>query len=384
MNEKERAKKQIGNNVRFYRERLGFSQKELAKKAKIEHFQKISKIEVGDQSIKADELILIAKALFVTLDDLLSLKKEFSDYVLWRNEPNSLEEKIKIENEFLELCENYSLAEKWAGIKTENFFDKIPYNDSKIWSFEEATLLAQRVLKIYNLGETPSNSIQNFLEDKLDIKIFYKYNFCGSALSTVGKNGAAILVNSSEVQHRLSFSLAHEFYHILTWDYFEDKLPELDKKEKERVETLANIFASELLLPSEKVLNYFHKHIDVDSENIYFDLAEMARYFLVSTQTLIYKLHNLKLIENYNDFINKYNHEYRFLRNYICHFTYTPENVISEKFVRLLKTAYNNGKVSIGRVAEILNKDIVDVEDIFAAKIFDDEEWNLETPDYYT
>ena len=60
-----------------------------------------------------------------------------------------------------------------------------------------------------------------------------------------------VLINRHEVEGRRHFDLAHELFHILTWDAMP---PEHSEEAREtggnRVEQLANNFASAVLMPT--------------------------------------------------------------------------------------------------------------------------------------
>jgi Zn-dependent peptidase ImmA (M78 family) len=61
----------------------------------------------------------------------------------------------------------------------------------------------------------------------------------------------AVLINRHEVPGRRNFDLAHELFHILTWDAMPpEHVEEASEQSKSRVEQLANNFASALLMPA--------------------------------------------------------------------------------------------------------------------------------------
>jgi XRE family transcriptional regulator, fatty acid utilization regulator len=60
----------------------------------------------------------------------------------------------------------------------------------------------------------------------------------------------AVLINRREPPGRRHFDLAHELFHILTWDTMPpEHVEEASEQSKNRVERLANSFASGLLMP---------------------------------------------------------------------------------------------------------------------------------------
>ena len=60
----------IGDNIRAAREENGMTQKELAEKMQIKHYQQIGRWERNEIDISVDNLKKIARALNKTLDEL--------------------------------------------------------------------------------------------------------------------------------------------------------------------------------------------------------------------------------------------------------------------------------------------------------------------------
>ncbi|MCL6557695.1 MAG: helix-turn-helix domain-containing protein [Firmicutes bacterium] len=65
----------LKEHLRFFRNKKGFSQKELAKIVGF-HQSQISKIEGGNRKVTAEELQKLAAALGVTVSDLLDEKNK--------------------------------------------------------------------------------------------------------------------------------------------------------------------------------------------------------------------------------------------------------------------------------------------------------------------
>jgi transcriptional regulator with XRE-family HTH domain len=61
----------LGQNIRAQRKRSGFSQEELAEKAEL-HPVYVGNLERGEENISIDSLLRIAKALKVSLGDLVT------------------------------------------------------------------------------------------------------------------------------------------------------------------------------------------------------------------------------------------------------------------------------------------------------------------------
>jgi Zn-dependent peptidase ImmA (M78 family) len=96
-------------------------------------------------------------------------------------------------------------------------------------------------------------------------------------------------VNQNHHPNRQRFSLAHEIGHYyLHRDYFEHRDENLTHKEQKKImESEADNFASEFLMPSELVKETFNKIKDAKL---------IAKMFAVSEQSFWIKLQDLKLI----------------------------------------------------------------------------------------
>ncbi len=66
----------LGKHIRDIRINLNISQSELAARLEYLNQSQISKIEKGDRKATAEDLIQIAKALGVTLEDIVSGRQE--------------------------------------------------------------------------------------------------------------------------------------------------------------------------------------------------------------------------------------------------------------------------------------------------------------------
>ena len=64
------AHKRIGQNIRKWRKRVGFTQEKLAEKADL-HPVYISQVERADRAITIDSLLKITKALGIRLRDVV-------------------------------------------------------------------------------------------------------------------------------------------------------------------------------------------------------------------------------------------------------------------------------------------------------------------------
>ncbi|MCL0048465.1 ImmA/IrrE family metallo-endopeptidase [Dehalococcoidia bacterium] len=99
-------------------------------------------------------------------------------------------------------------------------------------------------------------------------------------------------MNSVEAPWRRNFNFAQEVFHLLTWTSIPPERMIEDPAFRDRIESLANAFASSLLLPGDAVSIAIERHLK-DGKIYRADLVENAREFDVSTVALLYRLLNL-------------------------------------------------------------------------------------------
>ena len=109
-----------------------------------------------------------------------------------------------------------------------------------------------------------------------------------------GKNESNdCVVRSVAVATGWNYDIAHELYHLLTWEVVD---PGTEPGPESLDEKYANLFASVLLLPGESVTDEFQRR--VHSGGLSFaDIVAMAREFGVSVDALLWRLGYLKLVE---------------------------------------------------------------------------------------
>src|SRR5258708_25403030 len=107
----------------------------------------------------------------------------------------------------------------------------------------------------------------------------------------------AVLINRHEVVGRRNFDLAHELFHILTWDAMP---PEHTEEAREtggnRVEQLANNFASAVLMPT-PVLERFADRSTLAQPDLPAKLNAAAEELRVTASALKWRLVALDLLK---------------------------------------------------------------------------------------
>jgi XRE family transcriptional regulator, fatty acid utilization regulator len=241
----------IGMRLKALREERKLSQDELARMFGFKDRQTVSAIETGERKVSANELLTAVQKLNVPLDYftdpfLLAGEGKFS----WRQTNVTIGELTSYER----------VSSRWiAALRTlaaqvgkPGTFLRQSLKLTARSAFEDAIAAGERFASDFGLGAVPSESLAEVMENKLAILVLM-------VDAIKGISGAAcrlpdldvVLINRHEIAGRRHFDLAHELFHILTWDTMPPQhVEEASEHSKIRVEQLANSFASALLMPA--------------------------------------------------------------------------------------------------------------------------------------
>lgn len=350
--------KSLGDRIKTFRKRLNLTQKDLANQMGFNSPETLSQIERGDRELKAWELVKLAKLLSLNLNDLLRIENvQEKPVVLWRESPET-DREIK-ESKFIKHCEDYAMLEELSRSRTAEQFPQKKVRPDDV-SYETARRLASEIRREFNLGDRPARELIKILEEGFGVKIWYFDMEEGSAASTIGPFGPAILMNLNEAPWRRNYNFAHEIFHLITWNSLPPSLIKNSPDLWDKLEKIANVFASCILLPNDVVTVEFEKNIDKKSIT-YIDLIGMARKFDVSTEALLFSLLNLKLLDkNTVDNILKDQLFREIDRSTMAPSWWRPPE-FPERFVRLAFVAYKKGKLSKAKLAEMLDTSLIDL-----------------------
>jgi len=362
----------LGKHIRTARERLGLTLEELAKKASLPALQTVSEIELGKREVKAWELVNIARALRISISCLLDVEElSTPPIVLWRKEPKK--DRASLEAAFLQRCNQYHLLEKLSGAKQSRKLPTTDINPETI-DYRDAVRLSNQICNQLNLGARPAKVLAKVLEDEYSVKIWYMdLGEQGSAATVVGDFGEAILINLREAPWRRNFSLAHEVFHLITWNSLPLQRLQHDSKLREKVEKIAEMFASNVLLPYEPVSEAIQSGLE-RNKITYLDIVSIARELDVSTEALIYRLCSLRLIDPAKGKKVLSDSHFRATDRGSMSKYWTSPPPIPERFVRLAFAAYKLGRLSRSRLAEFLDTSLIDLPDILLVYGFNEQE----------
>lgn len=357
--------KKLAELLKKERESLNFTLKDVSNKLGFNNYQTLLSIEAGEREVKAWELATLASIYGRDIDYFLNFESTSSEDVriLWRS-PESSPKKTLIERQFISICTRYQnllnlLNESDSyntGLKlTIDKHDLLTQN-----AFKNVENLASSYISLLKLGSRPACSLSKILEEEMGIKIIFlpmDSNISGG--SSLNNNfGMSILINANDAPWRRNFDLAHEFFHILTWNEFSpEEIYQHETKEKTRAEKLADVFAASLLLPEENVRDEFEKRIQNQSIS-YLSLVEIAREYNVSIEALLWRAVNLGLLKKKNiqtelekGNINDVDKKYR-----KTDWAETDKPNLSNKYIALAIKAFHLGKISKGKLAEYVGE----------------------------
>ena len=338
----------VGARIASLRKARRLTQDQLATMVGVEHGQIVSSIEHGQRSLKVSELSRFASALCVPFLSLLPVDPlPEQPRVRWRQvrdeDARALDEAL-----FVDRCRRYAFVERVTGTTPARDLRSFPL-DIASTSYEHASSWAERVRGELRLGELPAPALRDTLESTVGIKVFVTPLKGGSGAATNGAYGMAVLVNKDEPPDRQAYSLAHELFHLLTWASLPPDATALAPEMEKRNEQLADAFASALLLPAEPLLQRLGAE-PVEGRRLIV-LERLARDFGVSLPALVYRLVNLgRLHKDVAQKILDAPDRWRTRPG-------SGESGIPDfpsRYVALAFTAYVDGEISIGKLAELL------------------------------
>lgn len=347
----------------------------------------ISQIEAGKRGVDSLELVKLSKLYAKSLSFFLEVQPQKPDEkgavsLLFRAEMKDLTRRDQTAiNEFAQLCRDYTWLERVLGYEPRLTLPmrlKATRPRSKGGAIREAERLAVEVRKLLDLGEDPICNIIDILEQQgIRIVIWPLENDRLSGLFLEDEEiGPCILINASHRPARIAYTAAHEYGHILLDRDLKTKVCD---EGKDLLDVRADVFAAALLMPAKGVAEFLgglrktKPERDLLEAN---DVIALRRHLEVSTQALLFRLMNLgwlsqkerEAFESMSPSLNK-----------LEEILYGPEEsdierrypskrgALPERYRYLALEAYRQGKISIGKLAELLRKNLDAVRDLLKA-----------------
>jgi Zn-dependent peptidase ImmA (M78 family)/DNA-binding XRE family transcriptional regulator len=319
---------ELGQRIRSARESCGLTQEQVGNAVELSRIA-ISQIEAGNRSVSSIELDRIAYVVgrdikaffaevFVEQDALAALFRTESQLAEQADLLHALQGSLALGREMTNL-------ERLLGVDRAQLLVaayELPAARSRWDAIQQGQRIAADERQRLGLGLSPIGDLVELFEYQ-GIRtgvVTLPDNISGLTL-TDEKVGIFVVINREHPPLRRRFSLAHEYAHVLM---DRDRSGTISRSENraDLLEVRANAFAAEFLMPAEGVLQFVHAlgkggasraqmvvydETDVvqaeqraapGSQDIQIhDMALMAHHFGVSRIAALYRLKNLRMVD---------------------------------------------------------------------------------------
>ena len=228
---------------------------------------------------------------------------------------------------------------------------------------EEAIVAGERFAVEFGLGDVPAERLVNVMEEALGILVLMveaEEGISGAACRLPELD--AVLIARREVEGRRHFDLAHELFHVLTWEAMPPKhVEEARETGGDRVEQLANNFAAALLMPAQVAKRVHWGQLDSDA--LVDSLNRVASELRVTSSALRWRLVALGELPTARARAIPESS----LRNNGGLEEGSRPALFSKTFVKVLCKALEQGYVSVRRAASLLDTEIERLPTLWAA-----------------
>jgi transcriptional regulator with XRE-family HTH domain/Zn-dependent peptidase ImmA (M78 family) len=342
----------ISKRLKAARERAGLTQAQLSEKLGFKDRQTLAAIEAGQRKLSAEELMNALQVLGIDLGFLsdpfrLVGEGRFS----WRAHKNaSLALLDDFEDKAGRWVALYRQLADPASAAASPLQPRLPLTEKS--SFEEARQAAEALGREWELGEVPAASLQQRLAERLRALVLYvdAPSFVSGAACQLPEL-AVVLVNRNEPEGRRNYDVAHETFHLLTWEQMpperlEGEIPRGGKGK--RVEQLADNFAGALLMPEHVLLPLREGR---GTRDVHAWLNESASVLQVTAVALKWRLVQLEWLTK-ADLIEI--DDARLTANGRPKTSQTVPSLFSAAFAQRLHGGLARGDLSVRRAAELL------------------------------
>ena len=355
----------ISRRLKAAREKKGLTQAQLSRLLGFKDRQTLAAIEAGQRKMSAEELVRAMDVFGLELDyftDGFRLVGEgrFS----WRADKNATETLLgAFEHRAGCWVATYRRLCEWQGIKTDLLQVHLPLNERS--SFEDAVAAGEALGAEWKLGDQPAITLDHAIQESLRALVLYveaPKGISGAACKVPGVN--AILINRREPEGRRNFDLAHEVFHLLTWEQMPPEHKEAievnhrGKGRHKRIEQLAENFAGALLMPKGLVTARWQERKEKD---IHKRLIETAKGLRVTALALKVRLAVLGVLTKADQ---RGIQDSRLAAGRSEGEKVVPKR-FSAEFVQRLHTGLAKGQLSVRRAAGLLDMTIENLADLF-------------------
>ena len=356
----------FGARIKALRRGRGLTQEQLGKMLGFNDRQTVSAIETGVRQLTADELVLALQELQVPLDFFtdpfrLAGEARFS----WREEgvpTQALKAFEERAGRWIAAFREFVMAER----ETPLLRRRLPIDRSS--TFEDAIWAGERFVTEFQLGDTPAKGLSRVMEEELGVLILRvegPENVSGAACRLPDLD--AVLIDRREVPGRRHFDLAHELFHLLTWEAMQPVACAASTLGSglRRVERLADNFAGALLMPATQ-LGTSGAWKRLDQASLVARLNAFADRLCVTARALSWRLVGLGELSRETvrslppvALQNNGRPSRRDLES-------QPPPLFSRCFMKVIGQAITKGHLSVMRASDLLDLTVEDLADLFA------------------
>ena len=245
------ARDLIGSRIKALRQERGLSQDDVARLLGFNDRQTVSMIETGTRKVTAQELLLAAEKLEASLEYFTDpFRLEGEGRFSWRQTGVPPERLSEYESRASRWIGAYRTLAAQVGRKTRLVRPSLGLTRRS--RYEDAIEAGERFAIEFGLGEVPARRLARAMEEELGILVLMvdaDEGISGAACRLPELD--AVLIARREIVGRRHFDLAHELFHVLTWEAMPPKhMEEAVETGGDRIEQIANNFAAALLMPS--------------------------------------------------------------------------------------------------------------------------------------
>lgn len=356
----------VGARIKALREGLGFSQEALARHFGFNDRQTLSAIENGERRVTAEELVraseLLAEPLETFTDPYLLIGEgRFS----WRQSGVPAGRLATYERDAGRLVAAFRAIGADLGRKAPLLRRALGL--TKASGFDEAAAAGERFAAEFGLGEVPARRLAAVMEEDLGVLVLMVDAIPGvSGAACRLPELDAVLINRREVPGRRHYDLAHELFHVLTWDAMPPEHVEgVAESGGNRVEQLANAFAGAVLMPAAVVDRFGADWADLPGDALVAKLNAAADALEVTATALKWRLVSLGRLTR----VAGRGVDDAKLRNNGRRGG-PPRDLpplFSRPFALLIARALDEGRLSVRRAASLLGLAVDDLAEVFAA-----------------
>lgn len=287
----------VGARIRQLREAAGIQARDLAAQIGLDPTA-LSKIENGHRAVKSAELARIADALRISPLALLEDDPLLTKLPIAARRAGLGVTARGAYDRLLSLAELHVVLAD-AGIPTSPMLAAVPDVTGVPWldAAKQLAEIAHQQLQVQEaaaVGDQRLGALADAIEQRFRVDVLID-QFQGDPLSGAALTHHAfplLFVNSDFSRPRSLFTLAHELGHLVLGHVDDGIALDEDLAGPTEMERIANAFAATFLMPEDIVENTLKRYGRTTST-----IVHLAHLFGVSFQTIVYRLHNLHLID---------------------------------------------------------------------------------------